>query len=41
MYLLHSLASLLHRGQGLAVDIRGFDRVDLLLKGRNLRDSLI
>lgn len=34
---LHGLARLLHRRQRLAVDIRGFDRVYLLLKRHDLR----
>lgn len=30
--LLHSLASLLHRQQGLVIDVGGFDRIDLCLE---------
>jgi hypothetical protein len=37
MNLLHSLASLLHGLECLMIDIRRFDRVDLLLELHDLR----
>ncbi len=39
--LLHGLAGLLHGRQRLPVDIRRFDRVDLLLQRSDLRDGLV
>lgn len=40
MDLLHCLTGLLHRQKSFLIDIRGFDGVDLLFYGRDLRRGL-